>query len=133
MNTILTQNSETESTMSLIETAQLDSTLIVRIKCAQFDHVTASQIQREVIDASLATPDKPVVVDLALVDLVNSTGMSMIVGLKQYMDRHSRPMVLAALRPQVLAYFQKAHLDMLLEMYEDCETAAGKVGQSLSA
>jgi anti-sigma B factor antagonist len=105
-----------------IGTARTDDGVVVVSPVGRLTMVSAPQL-RAVVSAAVTTGDPRVVVDMAGVEFIDSSGLGALVAGLKAARQASGDMRIARLAPQVLTVLQLTNLDKVLRPYDSVEAA----------
>ena len=85
--------------------------------------LSRSPVLRNSLKQALTAKPKRLVVDLGLVDYMDSSGVATLVEALQVQRKGGNKLVLCSLQPKVRGIFEIARLNMVFEIVADAETA----------
>jgi anti-sigma B factor antagonist len=116
-----------------IESSERGGCLVVSLREPRFDHLIATAFRDEVLRLA-GTGGRPVVLDLAEVQFMDSSGLGALVGLRKRLGWGVR-IVLAGLRSPVYRVFEIARMTEVFTFYTSAEAATamgGTAGYTMS-
>jgi anti-sigma B factor antagonist len=91
------------------------------------DDATIEQMQADVATAAAQRPKLPVILDMANVSFVPSTGLGALVGLMRSLKKEGRRFILVGLQPDLRTVLAITHLDKLLEIQPGFDDALNRL------
>lgn len=114
---------QSDGTPFSIQTDETDGALVIRLT-GEIDVASAPAV-RETILKSLNTWTGPLVIDMAGVDFIDSTGLSALLAGYQRARQLERPYSVAALRAQATKLFEITALTKLIPIHDSVDEALG--------
>lgn len=81
------------------------------------------QTLRELVQNALDAGTRRFVVDLSHVSVMDSCGLSVLIGLRKQIDAHEGSVALASMSPMIRRLFSITRLDRVFEIYDDASDA----------
>ena len=102
--------------------------LLLTVEDDRIDAAVAVEFKDRIRDLT-GTPDTRIILNLANVDFVDSSGLGAIVGSMKQLGSKKR-MDLAGLTPTVEKVFRMTRMDKVFRIYPDSETAFGDIANA---
>lgn len=113
--------------MGLNET-ESDGQAVMRLS-GRLDIDTAPRL-RKALRRHLEGQDEGLVLDLAGLDYMDTSGLATVIEMQREMEARERRLVLSALQPQVLEVLHMNHMDQAFEMVENESEAVERLKQA---
>ncbi|MDT8345181.1 MAG: STAS domain-containing protein [Thermohalobaculum sp.] len=105
------------------------TSLVMTLAETRLDHVIATDFREHVLRRAAAEGAVEVVIDLATVQFMDSSGLGALVGIRKRLGWGTR-IVLAGLRSPVHRVFQLARMTEVFTFHTSAEAAAGIAGMA---
>ncbi|MEM8598130.1 MAG: STAS domain-containing protein [Pseudomonadota bacterium] len=111
-----------------LEVIEREGGVIVKLHDQRLDHRIATKFRDRVIAAAL--PNRPMVLDLELVEFMDSSGLGAVVGIRKRLGWSVR-IVLAGVRSPVFRVFELAKMTGVFTFYTSVASALSHNGNDL--
>ena len=108
--------------MNVIEVEKHEEAKVIRIIANNLHLMVVPEIKRATL-AELKDKTKNIVFDLSKVEYVDSSGIGLIMGIRNQLMKTDGRVLLAGLSSPVLGALRLAHLDKIVTFHDDVEAA----------
>lgn len=111
-----------------ITTYPLDSALVVQVDSSRIDAAAAIEF-KETVRNAIETPGAPVILDMAQVSFLDSSGLGAVVAIRKILGE-TRPLHLACLTPPVAKVFRLTRMDSIFTILDQIPAAESALPQT---